>query len=239
MTLSNEELAAFADGETDDEETRRIAALAAQSPELQDAILRHRLVRGEIAAAFSPILAEEVPDRLQALLRSPPSRPSIRSRMAQFVRPRIALRSPAWPIGAALAMGVLAGLLMLPWNPFRGSAVNQNAQGALAQALDRQLASAQSTAAPIRIGLSFRAKDGRNCRTYVDSPALAAGVACRSSGGWTIVASAPAEPAEGTGPYGMAGTGMPDKIRATVAQLAAGEPFDATAERRARDAGWR
>jgi hypothetical protein len=109
------------------------------------------------------------------------------------------------------------------------------AQGPLAGALDYQLASAQPAGAPTRIGLSFAAADGRLCRTF-DSAALS-GIACLGEAGWQLVMTAAGAQAPG-GDYRQAASGNP-QVLAAAQELMAGEPFDAAAERRARDSGWR
>ena len=109
------------------------------------------------------------------------------------------------------------------------------AQGQLASALDTQLASAQAPDAATRIGTSFAATDGRLCRTF-DSAAMA-GLACRGDAGWQLIMTT-AGSASQHGEFRQAGSANP--LVAQAAQdLMAGEPFDAAAERHARDAGWR
>jgi hypothetical protein len=109
------------------------------------------------------------------------------------------------------------------------------AQGALARALDGQLAADQGA---IRIGISFKTADGRYCRTFQSAPDRLAGLACRGDGRWivrTVTASAPTAEAA----YRTAGDETPPEVLAAVDQALAGEPLDAKAERAARDHGWR
>jgi hypothetical protein len=108
------------------------------------------------------------------------------------------------------------------------------AQGALATALDNQLASAQQPEGGVRIGISFAARDGRYCRTF--TAASLAGVACRDPRGWAVAALA-ATPKEDSA-YRMAGA-MPDVVRNTVKDLIAGEPLDASGEMHARALDWK
>src|SRR3546814_18311004 len=71
------------------------------------------------------------------------------------------------------ALGLTIGLK--PWAPAADIASEQGrliASGALAKALDSQLASNQPQNARVRIGLSFRDREGRYCRSF-DSGALA------------------------------------------------------------------
>jgi len=91
-----------------------------------------------------------------------------------------------------------------------------------------------------RVGVTFRSKDGAVCRTFDMNASRDnhAGVACRDADGWAIAALAAAEARTGS-PYETASAGMPSAVRDAVAQMIGGEAFDAEAERRARDAGWR
>ena len=71
MIVTHEELAAYADGELEGAEAARVVLAVAASPELMRMVQRHRALRERIGAEFAPILRQEVPERLAALLRSP------------------------------------------------------------------------------------------------------------------------------------------------------------------------
>src|SRR5215469_1211915 len=237
MKPSEEQLIAYADGELSGEELRAVEAALRTDPALQRFVAQQRTLRQHIEGTFAPFLAEDVPDRLhQTLARAPVS---WRWRLQQMLtRSRSPLLWPGFAAGAALTFGVLLGIVIAPQGVFR---VDRDsgalmARGELSGALEQQLASAQGS--DIRIGLSFKTKDGHFCRTFesIGSKGSLAGVACRSAAGWSVAALAPA-PAD-TSAYRMAGA-MPDTIRQAVAGMIAGEPLDATAEKQARDAGWR
>src|SRR5215472_5123172 len=68
------------------------------------------------------------------------------------------------------------------------------ASGVLARALSQQLASAQPAGAPVAIGVSFHARSGGYCRTFVlhETQSLA-GLACREGPAWQVVALAQSE----------------------------------------------
>jgi len=77
MIVTPEELAAYADGELEGAEAARMVLAVAASPELMRMAQRHRALRERIGAEFAPILDQEVPERLAALLR-PPIQPAER-----------------------------------------------------------------------------------------------------------------------------------------------------------------
>jgi hypothetical protein len=115
------------------------------------------------------------------------------------------------------------------------------AQGELAGALSQQLASSDQSGRRTRIGISFRGRSGLDCRTFEWSGTTTAanGVACHTGGEWAVAALATtARTANDQSAYQMAGAAMPDTIRNTVNEMIAGLPYDAAAERAARDAHW-
>jgi len=71
MTLTHEELAAYADGELEGAEAARVLLTVAANPELMRTVQRYRALRERIGAEFAPNLEQELPDRLAALLRPP------------------------------------------------------------------------------------------------------------------------------------------------------------------------
>lgn len=248
---SKETLTAYVDGELPPEEMTRIAALLTQHAGLQAYVTRQQALRSRLDAAFLPVLAQAVPERLQrAAQQTPPSLAvQIVSEVAQWrssLYPLFSWRT-AIPATAALALGLTVGVALERSAPsqrqfLQGASSGQVlAQGALAYALDQQLASDDNRASAARIGVSFRDKSGKACRTFIldgDAASLS-GVACHTDGGWIVAAlvSAAQRPAAQT-PYQMAGAEMPAVIRSTVNALISGAPFDAAGERKARDNHW-
>jgi hypothetical protein len=237
MKPSEEQLIAYADGELSGEDLRAVEAALKTDPELQRFVAQQRALRQHIEGTFAPFLAEDVPDRLRETLARAPV--SWRWRLQQVLtRTHRPLLWSGFATGAALAFGVVLGIMIAPQGAIR---VDRDtgalmARGELSTALDQQLASAQGTR--VRIGLSFKAKDGHFCRTFEDAGGKGslAGLACHGANGWEVAALA-AGPADNS-TYRMAGA-MPDPIRHAVAGMIVGEPLDAGAEKRARDAGWR
>jgi hypothetical protein len=172
-----------------------------------------------------------VPPRLRALLE-----PEIVDLAAARARRSRPIWQTAAAIAASLVIGVAVGRTLpsgadAPVGIEGGTLV---ARADLAEALDTQLASSQPTDAATRIGVSFARADGAYCRTF-ESRALS-GLACRDGEAWRMVMTAEGNAVRGD--YRQAGTSAA-QIADTAQDLMAGEPLDAAAERRARDAGWR
>lgn len=231
---TNEMLMAFADGELEGPERAAVEAAMAADPEVARAVERHRALRARLAVAWDDVMAEPVPARLAATLAAPAA-PVVD--LASRRAPR-RFGPPVWLAAAAsLVVGVSVGLFVLrgPQSPFGTEDGVLVAQGALAQALDHRLAAEGSTAG-VRLGLSFRDRQGAYCRTFsLEDGVPLAGLACRGGEGWQLRVLAASEPA---GELRTAAA-MPQAVLSTVDAAIAGEPLDARAEAAARDAGWR
>lgn len=232
MSFDPATVAAFVDGELDGPTARRIERAAESDPALAAEIARYRALRGTLAAHYAPIAEEPVPERLRALLAVDGTIDTSLAARREAKRPRFA--AIHWgAIAASLALGLAIGLK--PWMPAADVASGRGglvASGALAQALDSQLASNQPQNAEVRIGLSFRDREGRYCRSF-DSGALA-GIGCREDGRWQLERTARSDAG---GAYRQASSG--ELAAAAAAMMAPDGPLDAAAERAARDAGWR
>jgi hypothetical protein len=245
-TISDETLMAYLDNELPPDERARVNAALVLDSALQARLRRQERVRELLSEAFDPALHRSVPERLvDAALRTPiPMQWHVQRAFAlpfrgasfgDVVRAWAPLLAPAM---ATLVIGLAIGF-------FAGSGDSGGlaqgglvADGDLAHALDRQLASDDVRSGP-RVAVSFRARDGRFCRSFDMGAARdnLAGVACRNENTWSIVALAAAEPRRGA--YELAGSGMPDVVRQSVTQMMTGEALNAEGERRAREAGWR
>lgn len=210
-------IAAYVDGEFDDEARVRFEADMAADPSLAADVAEQRRLRDRLAAAYDPVLAEPVPLNLTIAAEAANDRPARR------------LGLPQWAaVAASLVVGVLVGRMALPQpHPL---AVRDE----LAQALDRQLAADDG---PIRVGFSFQANDGRYCRTFLSARDRLAGLACRDDERWqvhTVTRWAPSAT-----DYRTAGAETPPEILAAVDALIAGEALDPAAEHAARQKGWK
>ncbi|HEV2365245.1 MAG TPA: anti-sigma factor [Caulobacteraceae bacterium] len=244
--ISDRELDAFVDGELGAAETKRIEAAAGADQVLAARLERRRALRRIVSAAHGDALSEAMPERLLAAARAVTSAAGAAEviDLAQARARRAAARP--WPqaalVAASLAAGLIAGLELPllragPLLSSRGGEVV--AGGALARALDDQLA-ANEAGRPIRIGVSFRSRAGRYCRTFRVARGGLAGIACRGPSGWVVPITA-ATPGERTaaGAYEQAASPLPPPVAETMDAMIAGPPLDAAGEERARARGWR
>ena len=252
MTISDEQLMAYVDGELDANARARIEAALASDAELARRVARQQRLREKLRAAFDEVLREPVPDRLLAAARNAPgvaSRADSRvSDLAQTHARRAPSRRWGWPEWSAMAASVVGGAVIahLLWHspelaPFTAKDGRLVAQAELAEALSKQLANTQSVDAPTRVGVSFRSKSGEYCRTFVTREGGGlAGLACRQRDAWALQALSRLEPGSGeASTYSPAGSSLPAAVLQTVQERIAGEPLDAAAEAAAQKGGWR
>jgi hypothetical protein len=248
MTIPEEKIIAYVDGELDADSRAEVEAAAAADPDVTAALLRHRTLRRRLAEAHADVLHEPPPAALEALIRGaelrrgPAEIVDLSARRAQRSRPTLTRRAQPW---ALLAAGFGAGLLVMglvlgrPTGFYAAHDGQLTARGQLARTLDRELASdAAAGAGPVRIGLSFKARDGRYCRTFT-APASLTGVACREGPSWNIRAAVFAGPTPAETPYRTAAAGAPAPVLSAVQDMIDGAPLDAGAEKAARARGWR
>jgi hypothetical protein len=244
MNLTDETLAAYADGELDEATRASIEAHMRADPEIAGRVAAHQALRMRVSAAFNPVLAEPVPERLAALTRAS----STGAGQVIELRPkRPAARQWSWTQWGAMAASFILGaiVLRLALHDFGGAPVSVRdgrlvASGVLASALSQQLASAPPTNAEVQIGVSFRSRASQYCRAFVlEESSPLAGVACRAGSDWQLKVLAPAALAAGSGAYRQAASALPAAVRAEIDAQIAGEPLDANAERVARDRNWK
>jgi anti-sigma factor RsiW len=227
--VSEERLMAFLDGELDEISAGRVRKAIAEDPALAAALAEQRRLKAWLARRFDPIAEEEVPERFRAMLET------------NVVPLGAVRRRPQWRTAAAIAASFVAGVLTVQALPGGGGPDGSDggapmiARGALAEALETQLASAQRKPGDARIGVTFASLDGRVCRTF-DTSAMA-GLACRGGKGWELLTTARTSPVPGA-EYRQAGSGSALVMQAAQ-EMMAGEPLDAAAERAARGRGWR
>jgi len=153
--------------------------------------------------------------------------------------------TPLWMLRhwSALATALVAGALAggFGWQLWQGEAELASlsgaegalvAQGRLASALTAQLAS-PGPSGRVRIGISFLAKDGTYCRSFVMD--TTAGLACRDGGRWKV----PVLAQGAAGAAWMDGSGLPPAVLDAIDERIAGAPLGAAAERAAQARGWR
>jgi hypothetical protein len=232
MSIDNEKLIAFADGELKGAERAEVEAALAADPALRAKLEKHKRLRKQLSAAFDSTLDEPMPAHLRALIepQAPAAAPVID--LAERRAARWSVRE--WgALAASTVFGLFLGVgVMHAQAPMVAtSEAGLVARGALAQALETQLASDEAGA--VRIGLSFRNQGGGYCRTFELTDGALAGLACRDGERWGLAMTAASH---GGGELRTAGA--PAEILAAVDAMIDGEVLDAESEAQARDAGW-
>lgn len=231
--IEEEEFFAWLDGELDGEAAARVAAQVAASPELSARADEHRRLTAGLRTAFEPVMEEAtVPPRFEGAQVV-----DFGAKAVARDRRRNGFGFPQWAaMAATLALGLVVGNMVgdrsgAPVSNREGRLI---AAGALDQALDQQLTSVNS-GDPVRVGLTFRDRQGTICRSFRDG--AASGLACRANGDWQIRGMF--QGAEGqSGDYRMA-AGEDPRLAAMIDETIAGEPFDAAAEKAALERDWR
>lgn len=222
---------AWLDGELDPDSAARMEARVDADPELRRLAEQHRALQNKLKAAFDPIAAAPVPERLASAALP-------RTDVIDLSAARERRRRPFWQQAAALAatliIGVMTGATLFGNSaPIREEGGRLVASGELDQALDTRLASAQQGAGA-HIGLTFRDGNGAICRSFTGVGA--AGLACRDGSDWRIRGLFQG-PEGQSGDYRMA-AGQDPRLMALIDETITGEPFDAEREAEAMRKGW-
>ncbi len=200
MTIPDEMLAAYVDGELESAERARIEQAMAQDAQLAQRVAQQRALRDRRRGAYESVLQEAVPQRLlQAAKLGAPSGPAqvidlarvraLRSRRGHGQRQ---MKVRRYSIAASLVVGLMAGILIQRLSaPAALTELHDGsllARGALARALNEQLASSALPGAAVRVGLSFRSRAGNYCRTFAFSAGRSlVGLACREQDQWQLL----------------------------------------------------
>lgn len=238
MSLTPEQLAAYADGELDAAAARQAEAEIAASPDLQARLAAHRALKARLAAHFAPIAEQPVPARLRNAVGGGAGGGEGRegvADLAEAARARRERRLPRWTWG--VVGSALAATLIVAMFGFGARSSQGFVEGSLADALDSQLVASQRPEAEVRILLSFRDAGGLYCRGF--SEPSRAGIACREERGWRfhkIVGDGDGAPRSGE--YRQAGSGEA-QVLAAIQEMADGPALDAQAEREAMHQEWR
>ena len=223
MSVTREELAAYAYGEIDGTRAREVAAAIEVDPALKAQVEAHRTLKARLGTHFAPILDAPLPERLTAPLRRD------ESRVIDLAAAR-ERRIPRWTWIATPALA--ASLALAVFVPRGGDGY---ASGALAETLDTQLVAAQPADATTRLLLSFRDEAGSYCRAFAGE--AQSGIACRDAEGWRLVTEGEGASAQ-AGEYRMAGNPAAEMLERAQA-MATGPALDAAAEQAAKARGWR
>lgn len=235
MNITEEQIAAFADGELEGAERAAVEAAIAADPSLAKQVERHRELKARLAGHFAPIADAPVPEHLAALLR--PAEPDMDkgAEVVSFAAERqkrgLAPMVRRW--GAVAGPALAASLVLAIWQPWQGSPPQGYAGTQLAAALDTQLAGATPADGDTRILLSFERQGGGLCRAWRGSDD--GGIACRDDTGWKIERQFALGKAQ-TGEFRQAGSEA--DLLAAAQEMAEGAALDAEAERAAKARGW-
>lgn len=238
---TDKEVHAFVDGRLDAETTARFAAQVRHDLALAERVARARALRRKLGIALPP--STLLPQAVAAEAKSPAgTSKESSSAAATSARPvGHALPSPLWWCAAAL-LAVIAGLI--GWSLPRASPALLVQKGhalvaehQLERALDERISAEGSTSEGILVSLSFKAGDGRYCRTF----SLASGIdglACRATAGWMVEATGRAH-TDSASAYGAPSTELSNAVLAAISRWQAGAALTREQERQVRDAGWR
>lgn len=218
MTIDPETLMAYADGQLGPIEARRVAQAIAADPALAEQVDRHRALAASLRDAFASIERAPVPANLETLLRE--------SSKVVPLTPRN--ERPFWigAVAASLIAGLFAAPLVMPRSDLVIEDGRTLARGDVARALDTQLASTQTDASAVRIGVTFRDKARRLCRSF--ERGATGGIACASGKDWQVerlYGGLTARRAD----YRQAGSPAAE-LMADAQAMMAGEPLDAADE---------
>jgi hypothetical protein len=264
MSISNERLMAYVDGELDSAARAEVEAAMSGDTEVERRIAKYRELRDKLKAAYEPELAEPVPERLLGMLRADsaagadpvPHRADgdrvidlelARTALQGARRPRPVGRRWRYPASLAASVVVAVCVAMFAWQHAQSVLIQNRggslvASGVLARDLSDRLAG-DSGADGVRIGVSFLARNGEYCRTFsVTGENASAGLACRTPRRWEIRSLTQGNELEASGSQGdyrTAGSSLPPSILAAVQAQIAGDPLDRDGEIRARQGGWK
>jgi hypothetical protein len=247
MTIPNEMLMAYVDGELDPRSRAEVETALRTDPELAVRAAQYRDLRARLESAYAPELAEPVPERLLTVLRAGVNHEA-RARHDAAPARRKGWRSTGvrlTSMAAAVLLAVGAGLFI--WRGSQSVMIRAAdgalvASGALARGLSDDLAGDSAPSSKVSVGLSFVAKSGDYCRTFsIAHGAEGSGLACHRNGEWRIaVLSQPQAVGQGEeSQYRTAGSSLPPAVLSAVQAQISGDPLDRAAEIAARDRGWR
>ena len=241
MNYDDETLMAYADGELEPAQRAEIAAAIERDPALAHRVEQHRTLRVRVSGTFDKVLELSMPERLTAAAHGAPAVDNV----LPFPNRDAAAPGPRWRAREWIAMAASLVLgLFIAWRFFPGGDAGLIepaggvlvARGALATALDHQLASEQGREQAVTIGLTFRTGDGGYCRSFTLRDSRTAGLACRVKSRWRIPVTAAADFPGGD--LQQAASAVPPAVLAEIESRIAGEPLDANGERDAQRANW-
>ncbi len=229
MTISPEQLAAYADGELDEVTASRVRRAVADDPDLARELDKLTALHRMLVARFDPIVTEPVSERFTTLIDAASKVVDLSE--VRTARHRVWQR-PQFQRGAVAA--IAACLLATVMVSGRGGAPAGYADTQLAAALDETMSS-ETGADGTKLLISFRDSKGTACRGYVAKDT--SGIACHDSRGWKLEILGGAK-AKQTSQYRQASS-ADASIMAAAQEMASGPALDLAGEKEAREGGWR
>lgn len=217
-------LSAFLDGELSGPDQAAVAAAIASDRALGAKVERMRQADQALRAAI-PLPPTPIHDPLRQLILGAPATETTAARLRRF----------AAPVGLALAAGLCGLMLGFGLAPRNGA--DLYAPASVVAALDGALSS-QARAGGVAVLSSFEDKSGRACRHFSVSQASTSGegIACRSTGRWSMVAWDATAAVE---PSGFETAGASAALDAVQSALGAGDPMTPAEEAAQIRDGWR
>lgn len=226
MTISDDTLSAYIDGELEPQEIERLRALIASDASLSVRVDRLRKTTSLTQEAFAPLAVSPAPRSLQAAANVSPF-----------------WRRYSGHVGAALVASVAGLVIGMSLRGGASSLMDENlrASPVIAGALTAVVSGEGSRWGAMLVTpiYSFRTQQGGVCRVFhVHARETAMeGAACRAGADWRVVALAPARARQGA--FTQAGSDEPAAVAAAVDELAAGDALSATEERALIATNWR
>lgn len=242
MSIDDVTLMAFVDGELSATERTTVEAAMAADPALKARADAFRMARTAVRDAF-PIAPDPRDAALVALIAGSgkASAPGMAERLRGWFG---GLSTPQLATWGALATACFAaGIAVGVFAPSADNGFALDRQGGIADAglvkvLDQRAAADGPDARGRTVGLTFRAADGRWCRSFQSGDDNVAGLACRQDGVWRAEAVAPLATDVAT-EVRTASSDTPPAVLAAVDALIGGETLDAAAEQDAIRNRWR
>ncbi|GGB96660.1 anti-sigma factor [Novosphingobium endophyticum] len=260
MSVTDEELMAFADGELSGADAARVQAAIAADPALAERLEAERKLRMALRGHLDPVADEPVPQAWTAMIAAAAredaedehkvislaaARAEKAEKAGKAAKAAREARSTArgrpfmqrWGMGIAIAASLALGLFMgtrIASGPVTQRDGALMASGLLAERLDTQLASAQGSGS-VRILTSFRREGGDYCRVFASGGT--SGVACKDNAGWVLERTISGGAAQQS-QYRQAGSADME-LMAAAQEMADGAPLDAAQEEAAKAKGWR
>ena len=240
MSIDDLTLMSFVDGELPADARDAMEAAMAADPALKARADAFRMARTAARDAF-PIAPDPRDAALAALIAGSGKASAsgvgerLRGWFGGLSTPRIA----AWGAlaTACFAAGIAVGVLRPDDAGFALDRQGVIADAGLVKVLDQRAAADGPDAQGRAVGLTFRAADGRWCRSFQAAEDGVAGLACRRNNRWQAEAVAPFVAASGE--IRAASSETPPAVLAAVDALIDGDTLDAAAEREAIRGRWR